>query len=83
VIKCCDHQRDFSLLLEDTGKCARWWLEFGCELLVIRGAASASLRGLWCVRDLRGPRVCRCAAPRRDPVGSYIVETLRVSKAGM
>jgi len=47
VIKCCDHQRDLFFVFEETGKCARcWWLEFGCELLVVRGAASASLGGL-------------------------------------
>ena len=61
--------------------CSRWF-EFVCEL-VVRGAASASLWELACVRDLRVRGLVGVAAPGRDPLGSYIVEILRVSKAGM
>ena len=32
---------------------------------------------------LGSPRACGVAAPRRDPLGSCIVEILRVSTAGM
>ena len=45
MIKCCDHQRDFTLYFEEAGKCARDGLS-SCVNSLVRGAASASLWGL-------------------------------------
>ena len=57
-------------------------LEFGCELFGSR-CGLGKLVGLACVRDLGVRGIVGVAAPGRDPLGSCIVETLRVSKAGM
>ena len=69
------------LFFEETGKCARGGLEFLCELGGLRCGLGelVSLR----VYGLGSPRVVGVAAPRSDPLGSCIVEILRVSKAGM
>ena len=82
MIKCCDHQRVFTLYFEEAGKCARGGLEFLCELGDLR-CGLGKLVGLACVRDLGVRELVGVAAPRRDPLGSCIVEILRVSKAGM
>ena len=74
--------KDFSLFFEETGKCARCGVEFGCELFGSR-CGLGKLVGLACVRDLGVQGIVGVAAPRRDPMGSCIVEILRVSKAGM
>ena len=50
-----------------------WWFE----------VRPRRVGGLACVRDFGVRELVGVAAPRRDPVGSYIVEILRVSKAGM
>ena len=39
--------------------------------------------GLACVRDLGVPGLVGVTAPGKDPLGSCIVENIRVSKAGM
>ena len=81
MIKCCDHQRDFSLYFEEAGKCARCgWSSVVNSLVEVR---PRRVGGLACVRDLGVRGLVGVAAPRRDPVGSCIVEILRVSKAGM
>ena len=61
--------------------CSRWF-EFVCELVGSRCGLGKLVGACVCtglgVRGLVG-----VAAPRRDPLGSCIVEILRVSKAGM
>ena len=74
--------KDLSLFFEETGKCARCGVEFVCELVGLR-CGLGKLEVLACVRDLGVRGLVGVAAPGRDPLGSCIVEILRVSKAGM
>jgi len=90
VIKSCDHQSS-SLFFEKADGCVRGLFRvlvrtWCCWVLVRTCSLRCGLDepvGLWCVRDLGVRGLVGVAAPRRDPVGSCIVEILRVSKAGM
>ena len=61
--------------------CSLWCLSSGANLWC--EVRPRRVGGLACVRDFGVRGLVGVAAPRRDPVGSYIVEILRVSKAGM
>ena len=73
--------KDFIFVLEEADECVRGCFEFVCELLFEVRPRRAG--GLAVCTGLDSPRDCGVAALRSDPLGSSIVEILRVSKAGM
>ena len=81
MIKCCDHQRLLLCFFEEADVCVRGVLSSGANLLFEVRPRRAG--GLAVCTGLESPRDCGVAAPRSDPLGSSIVEILRVSKAGM
>ena len=68
MIKVFRSPKIFSLFFEETGKCARGCLGFGCELLLIE-VRPRRAGGLAVCTGLGSPRACRCCGTEERSIG--------------